>query len=436
LTGARPALARRASPYSAAVLLAALIFGLWLFTPTWQKERGADFRDLYAAASLSSHGGDPYDPSQQFAEEDRLFKGAGVGSTRATYGYPPLFTALLRTALPLGEPAAYVVFAGLLAVAGAAGFELLLAALKRRRRGLARAFFLTSTPMVLSLLVGNPSPVLLLAMAAAMWLIGSRRPWLAGLALSVCLLKLPVGLPAAAAIILAAPWLRTRLALGFAAGTAGWVLLDLALSGPAPIGRWLGSLAGYGSALEPHTSSAFSQSGLAGLPALFLDHVPLPVAVALALIPLVAVAAYIWSGRRLSANASMEPWLPAALLLVMLVGLSPYLHLNDLVLLAFPLLVVAGAGTRSIPGSGMIGNLALLDFSIGAPLRLLVVVALAAIAGYRPGISYAGSGISIVVLTLVALAMIARGGANPKASPEAAPGDAYRSPARVASDRR
>jgi hypothetical protein len=429
LTAGRPALGWRASSSSAAVVLAALIFGLWLFTPTWQAERGADFRDLYAAASLSSHGGDPYDPSQQFAEEDRLFKGTGVGSTHATYGYPPLFTAALRTALPLGEPSAYVVFAGLLAVAGATGFELLLAALNRNRRGLARAFFLTSTPMVLSLLVGNPSPVLLLSMAAAMWLLRRRRPLLAGLVLSVCLLKLPVGLPAAAAIIVAAPWRRQRLALGFGAGTAGLVVLDLAVSGPAPMGRWLGSLAGYSAALAPHTSSAFSQTGLAGLPALFLDHVPLPLAVVLALVALAAVAAYVWSGGRLSANATAEPWLPGALLLVMLVGLTPYLHLNDLVLLAFPLLVVAGARP------GIIGKLALLDYAIGAPLLLLLVVALAATVGYRPGTSYAGSGISIVVLTLAAIAVIARRGPDPGAAPDAAM-ETYRSPARVASERK
>lgn len=429
MTAGRPALGWRGSSSSVAVLLAALIFGLWLFTPTWQAERGADFRDLYAAASLSSHGGDPYDPSQQFAEEDRLFKGTGVGSTHATYGYPPLFTAVLRAALPLGEPAAYVVFAGLLAVAGVAGFELLLAALNRNRRGLARAFFLASTPMVLSLLVGNPSPLLFLSMAAAMWLMRGRRALLAGLVLSLCLLKLPVGLPAAAAIIVASPWRRQRLALGFAAGTAGWVLLDLALSGPGPIGRWLGSLAGYSAALAPHTSSPFSQTGLAGLPALFLDHVPLPVAVVLALVPLGAVAAYAWSGGRLSANAAVEPWLPAALLLVMLVGLTPYLHLNDLVLLAFPLVLVAGARPR------IIGNLALLDYAIGAPLLLLVVVALAAAVGYRPATSYAGSGISIVVLTLAAITLIARQGSEPGASPKAAM-DVYRSPARVASERK
>ena len=430
MTAARPALDWRASRPTSVVLLAALIFGLWLFTPAWQNERGADFRDLYAAASLSSHGGDPYDPSQQFAEEDRLFKAAGVGSTHATYGYPPLFTAVVRTALPLGEPAAYALFAALLAIAGAVGFELLLVALDRRRRRLARAFFLTSTPMVLSLLVGNPSPVLLLAMAAAMWLMRRRRALLAGLVLSVCLLKLPVGLPAAVAIILASPWLRARLGLGFAAGTAGWVLLDIALSGPGPFGRWLGSLMGYGAALSPHTSSAFSQSGLAGLPALFLDHLPLAVSVALALVPVAAVAVYVWSGGGLKADSPQEPWLAAALLLVMLVGLSPYLHLNDLVLLAFPLLVVAGARPR------IIGSLALLDFSVGAPLRLLAVVALVATVGYRPAASYAGSGISIVVLSLLAVALVARRRPDPGAAAEAAGNDAYRSPARVASDRK
>lgn len=430
MTAARPALGWRASPSTAAVLLSALIFGLWLFTPTWQRERGADFRVFYAAASLSSHGGDPYDPSQQFAEEDRLFQGTGVGSTHAPYGYPPIFTAALRTALPLGEPAAYVLFAGLLAVAGAAGVELLLAALHRDRRGMARAFFLTSTPMVLSLLVGNPSPILLLTVAAAMWLTRNHRPLLGGLVLSACLLKLPVGLPAAGAIILASPWSRARLASGFAAGTAAWVLLGLALSGPGPLGHWLGSLLGFGTALAPATSSTFSQSGLVGLPAVFLDYAPLPVAVALALIPVAALAAYAWSGGHMSVNATGEPWLRAALLLVILVGLSPYVHLNDLVLLAFPLLIVAGARR------GIAGNLALLDFSIGSPLTLLTVVALAATLGYRPGATYKGSGISIVVLTLLAVALVARQGPARGPSPGSAGTGSYRSPARVASDRK
>jgi hypothetical protein len=232
------------------VLLVAALVAIWLFTPTWAAERGIDAKDLYAAASLQSRGGNPYDPGQQGREQDRLFNtpshilpGQG-GYAHAPYGYPPLFTAALRAALPMGFGLFYLAAVALLLAAGMGGFEAILEVAGWRRRWLARGFFLASMPMALSLFVGNPSPLLLFGWAMALLLARRGRPFAGGLVLTLCLLKLPVGLPAAAALIVGVGTGRLLLAAGLGVGTAVVGSLQVQLTGPGATLDWVRSLGG------------------------------------------------------------------------------------------------------------------------------------------------------------------------------------------------
>jgi hypothetical protein len=384
------------------VLLVAALVAIWLFTPTWAAERGIDAKDLYAAASLQSRGGNPYDPEQQRREQDRLFNipshilpGQG-GHAHAPYGYPPLFTAALRAALPMGFGLFYLAAVALLLAAGMGGFEAILEVAGWRRRWLARGFFLASMPMALSLFVGNPSPLLLFGWAMALLLARRGRPFAAGLVLTLCLLKLPVGLPAAAALIAGVGSGRLLLAAGLGVGTAVVGSLQVLLTGPGATLDWVRSLGGYASGLKSG-SSAFSQSGLAGVPSLFIDFLP-PLAAVVIGVALVAVI-LTWAGTRLSAAGAKAPNLWLAVLLVAAVGLTPYLHLNDLVLLALPLLLLAQTT------GGFLARLTELTWFLGIPARLLLATLAAAAFNLREPAVSAGAGVVLLLLLLVALPM-------------------------------
>jgi hypothetical protein len=381
-------------------LIVAAVFGAWLFTPTWAQERGIDAKDLYAAASLQSQGGNPYDPAQQGLEQDVLFNnpshiqpGQG-GYAHAPYGYPPLFTSVLQTALPLGFEGFYLAAVAVLLGAGLVGFEAILAVAAWRRRWLARAFFLASTPMVLSLFVGNPSPLLLLSWALALLLARRGRPFAGGLVLTLCLLKLPVGLPAAAALAVGLGSGRLMLAAGMAAGSAVLASLQLLIAGPSATTQWIRSLGGYASGLKTG-SSAFSQSGLAGVPSLFIDFLPPAAAVLLGVALLAAILA--WARARLRAAGPDYPDLGLAILTVAAVGATPYIHLNDLVLLALPLVLLAQAR------GGLLARLTELAWFIGIPVRLLALAIAAAAFNLRQPAGSAGVGVALLLLLLVAL---------------------------------
>lgn len=389
---------------TATVLLVAALFAGWLFTPTWAGERGIDAKDLYAAASLQSRGGNPYDPDQQGREQDRLFNipshiipGQG-GYAHAPYGYPPLFTVVLRAALPLGFGRFYLAAVALLLAAGLAGFEAVLRVAGWRRRWLARGFFLASMPMAISLFVGNPSPLLLFGWAVALLLARRGRPFAGGLVLTLCLLKLPVGLPAAAALVVGIGNGRLLLATGLAVGSGVLGSLQLLLTGPEATINWIRSLSGYASALGGGSASAFSQSGLAGVPALFFGFASPLVAILMGLGLIAGILT--WAHHRLSASASeVAPDLGLAVILVAAVGATPYLHLNDLVLLALPLLLLA-----QTPG-GFLGRLTELAWFIGIPARLLMLAIAAAALNFHEPSGSAGVGVVFLLLLLVMLPM-------------------------------
>ena len=404
---------------TATVLLVASLFAAWLFTPTWSGERGVDAKVFYAAASLQNRGGNPYDPAQIGAEQDRLFNipahlaPGQAGYARAPFGYPPLFTLVLRGALPLGFDRFYLALLALLLAAGVVGFEAVLRVAGWQRRWLARALFLASAPMALSLFVGNPSPLLLLGWAAALLLARRGRPFVGGVVLTLCMLKLPVGVPAAAALLIApANGRRLLLAFGLAAGSGVLASIQVLLTGPEATANWIRSLGGYASGIRG--GSAFSQSGLAGVPALFLDYVSTLLAVILGLVLVAAIL--FWAWRRLGGSGqAIAPNLYLAIILVASLGATPYLHLNDLVLMAFPLLLLA----QSKPT--LLGRVTELAWFIGIPVRLLVLAVASVALKLHPEAGAAGIGLVLLLLLLVALPLVSTSGRPAGAMPAPKP---------------
>jgi hypothetical protein len=393
------------------VAVLCVVFAGWLFTPAWADQRGPDSKDFYAVATLSARGGNPYDPAQLGAEEDRLYNRGGavrVGDPGYyafnPYGYPPLVTSALRLAEGVGPDAFYLGSAILLLAAGVAGFELLLATLHWRRRWLARLLFLASTPMALSVFTGNPSPILLLAWAGALWLMQRGRPVLGGAVLSVCLLKPPVGLPVAAALLLVGPGRRPVATAGFAGGAIAWAAASVALGGVEAHLRWIEVLVGYGGGLGPGArASAFSQLGLVGVPALLMDHVPTVVAVGAVGAVLGALVAWAWRAPGMQPAVKGERWVALALLVAAGLALTPYVHLNDLVLEAFPVLVLASSRLD------IAGRLTLLGAALGAPLRIALSLVTSVFLGSAPGTgSTPGWGVALTAMLVVCLVLVAR----------------------------
>ncbi|HEV1998824.1 MAG TPA: glycosyltransferase 87 family protein [Candidatus Dormibacteraeota bacterium] len=391
---------------TAACLCIALVFSIYLFTPVWWPEIGTDAKDLYAAGVLSASGGNPYQIAQQAAEEDRLYNPPGVTHryNQSAYGYPPVVTAALRLGARVSEPAYYLISLLFLLGVGLAGFEASLALLHWRSRWLARVFFLASAPMALDLFVGNPSALLLLFCGAGAWLVTRGRPLLGGLLLSGMALKPQIGLPVAVAVIATAPLataapaeMRLRMgmiaAAGLGAGTAALALLGELLLGPGSLASWFMAARDFGKALGPGASaSPFTQVGLAGLPALLMNRFSAPVAAILTAVVVVpAVAIVIWRHREALARPSLGPM---AVGIALVLALSPYLHLNDLVLAAVPLLFVAELpldATRRIT---------LVTWAVGPYLALVVLTIVTPLLGIS-GLQQVGFGVVLTSLLLV-----------------------------------
>jgi hypothetical protein len=402
-------------------LAVAITFTAYLFSPLWWTEIGADARVLYAAGTLSARGGDPYNLASLEAEEDRLYNPAGTTRVfrHAPYGYPPLVTTALRAASGLSELHFYLATVALLLACGLGGFELFLSLLAWRGRALARVFFLASTPMALDVFVGNPSAILMLAAGAGAWWTARGRPFWGGVALALLAVKPQVGLPIAAAVLLAAPAaaapsghrLRAGLVagLGLAAGLLVLAAAAVAFEGSSAFPRWAATLTSFGAALGPAGSgSEFSQSGLAGYPALMPFLPPAVAVVVAALVVAPPIAWTIWRKRDRMAGPTFAP---LALAMAAALGVSPYLHMNDLILGALPLLVVAAARPRLIIGATLV------LWAVGAPLRLVLAAALALAGVTFSASGRAGFGVILTATLLVSVIAVVNAPGQDPAGP-------------------
>lgn len=407
-----------------ACLATAMIFPIWLSGLPGQVFRGADAKVNFAAASLDADGGNPYDQTQLIQEGERLYnlprglhRGEPGSYSMAQYGLPPLFTRINRPLVGLGAPGYYLLALAAITLSCLLGLETLMRALgwDRSSRWLPRLFMVLSPPFAEEALVGNVSAALFVAWALAFLLARRGRPFLAGVMLSVCLLKAPVGFPAAAAMIVfppaaqgstAAVWRpRIRIGEGLALGLTFWLILNVLVTGWNATTSWWASLVGYGHALGAGPGATdYALYNQAGLPSVLLGHMPTLWAVALAAVPVAGVIALALIRSRMAGAASLGATTALALSGALL--LSPYIHLDDLLLEALPLLVIAATPLARV------ARFTLVVWAVGTSVNLVVALIEANILhAPRQG---AAAGFGLVLATLVFIALAQTVGRRPR----------------------
>jgi hypothetical protein len=370
-------------------LILNLLVAVWLFSPQLSPHRGVDSRVFYAAGKVAASGGNPYDPAVFLPAQERIFdQPSGYQRTDDAYVYPhtyanpPLFTAALRTAAVVPWPVFF--WAGVALALGASliAFELLLDVLRWRGRALPRLAFLLSAPVLIEAFFGNTSALLLLAWSVGLWLMSRDRPALGGVVLALCWIKPTVGLLVVGALLVAGPGRRVVAAAGFAAGSLLLLVASIAVTGTRPLIDWAHALTGYGLALTGGSVGSFGEniSGLAGVTSLLMGPLGRGAGIVVSALLLAGLLAWLLLTRSSATALRTDPQLRLALLMGMALGFSPYLHFNDLVLAAFPLLVIASrpltAATRvALGGWGLI---------FPARLAVLEVISLAT---HSPGVA-------------------------------------------------
>src|SRR5258708_2686494 len=396
-------------------LAVAMIFPIWLSGLSANVCRGADAKVYYAAAVLDAHGGNPNDSAALIEEGEVLFnrpngthRGEPGAYYMAPYGFPRLFTRFSRPFIGLGVTGYSIAVLAATTIGSLLGLEALMTGLDGDRgRWLPRLFVALSAPFAEDAFVGNVSAALFLSWAVAFLLARRGRPLLAGLVLSICLIKAPVGVPAAAALVAFPPppqgsissagWSRVRLAGGLVIGTAAWVAINVGVAGWEATLSWWQSMVGYGQALGTGPGGAYNLVDQAGLPSVLLGHMPALVAIAIAAIPVGCVMAIGMAMSR-RGDRPAPPGTTTALALSGALLLSPYLHLNDLLLEALPLLIIAVQ-----PPTGL-ARFTLVVWAVGASVNLLVALIEAGILHTpRPG-GPAGVGLVLTLLAFFAVA--------------------------------
>lgn len=348
------------------------MIAVWLLSPGFWNTIGNDSRDWYAAGRVAARGGNVYDQDVTSAEQARLneearSQGSGRSSiTSGPYHYPPIMTRGFQLLASLGDTGFLVVFEAFLLVAALVGFELTLAGLAWRGRWWPRLLFLTSLPLFEVLATADPAAVLLLSWGAAFLAFRSGRLTLAGALLAVGLIKIPVGVPVAIALILAAPVRRSRLLLGLALGAAAFVGVNLA-SGPPESVAWVRSLVPYTATINVHQSDVLPQCCLAGLSAPFLGLGPVW-ANLIAFLLVAAPVAWLYRSGALLDLWRRRPTILLGLLVSAALAVTPYVHPYDLILEAVPLLVLA-----SLPLTYLNRTVFAL-WALSVPISLLLVL--------------------------------------------------------------
>ena len=190
--------------------------------------------------------------------------------------------------------------------------------------------------MLFDLRLGQDGSFVLLSLGIGLALRTAKRPWLAGAALSIGMLKPHLMLPLVALIALTESGVdRRRLLGGFA--MAATALIGLALradGGIEAFSRWRSSLTGFAASIR-------HQPDIASIPGLYYPSAPETLIGPLNALCLggaaLLIAALAWHYRR----ASQPERLIGAGIAVYF-ALSPYVHTGDQVLLALPILWLIG----------------------------------------------------------------------------------------------
>lgn len=292
--------------------------------------RYIDFRSFYTAGFMlrSGHAAQLYN----YAAE-QLFQNALVSvESRALPMMSPPFTALLFVPLShLSFFAAHIVWSAINIILLLACIPLLkpfLSTLSGRWKPAPALLFLSFLPAAIVLLMGQISIVLLLLYCACFVSLRRGHDVLAGLILSLALMKFQIALPVAALFLV---WRQWRFVAGFLGGGALLTALSIRILGFAGFFPYLHSLYSMTRAVNGDVGTQLyfgilpqQMPNLYGL-VFFLAR---GAAWSHLLILTVSFALFVWAVRQ-------KPSLPLALLVAMLV--SYHLFFYDVTLLLLPL---------------------------------------------------------------------------------------------------
>ncbi|MBV9280999.1 MAG: DUF2029 domain-containing protein [Chloroflexi bacterium] len=322
-----------------------LLLWLWLFKAEGAFAGGpngksfeADFAMFLTAAQIMKDGGNPYDHDLLYTTERRLLQRQGLPITRqraiVRVGNPPLLFWALE---PLtGFPFQRVALAWLacMYLLSFTGFLACLRYLGWKRWLVPSLIFLLMPQVVFGPYYGNIVCLVFAGLGCALALL-HRRPFLAGMLLSLTLIKPQVALPIVGLLVLFHPARRRSLLAGFGAATTGLLALTVLATGWHRMLFWLHALVGYSNDLRQSPDVA----SLAGLYVRLTGGAGRSALQLLCLVAAVALTAHIWRTRR---GDGQMPILSVSVLWLAWFLATPYAHFFDEVLLTVPLLALVG----------------------------------------------------------------------------------------------
>ena len=201
-----------------------------------------DLRAFYAAGEILRSGQAPLLYNDAYEAKVQL-TAAGPLKVSLPFLYPP-FAALLfvpLTAISYGGAITVSRWINLLLASACAFLLARTARLPRSATWLIWALVLGFNPVCFTLLQGQVSLLLLLAVCACERALEGERPFAAGALLALTLIKFQLGLPMA---LLFLAWRQWRVVQGFLAGAAVLLALSVCLVGGPSLAAYLASITG------------------------------------------------------------------------------------------------------------------------------------------------------------------------------------------------
>ena len=315
---------------------------------------GTDFLSFWTAARLSHLGSSAYDVAAHVALQRQTY---APPASYTAFFYPPPF---LLYCWPLGYLGYFPALALWLGVTGA-GYALALRAWLGRANWWALAAF---PPVLITVLHGQSSFLLAALLGGGVWLIAQRRPLLGGVLLGLAVFKPQFGVLCPLVLLASREW-RALLAAGITA-----LVLAAAVTAAFGVQVWNEWWAVTATAQAAMADGAVSFAKLQSLfAALRLVGVPTGAAyaaqLALAAVVAAVLAALAW---RRGFTAEVGAAMLAGTVLV-----TPFVLDYDLVVLAFPIALLARA--QPLPWERSAAALAFITPAVGRSLALLTGIA-------------------------------------------------------------
>jgi hypothetical protein len=320
------------------ILIGIQLLGCITFFPAALLQGHADFRQLYAAGYMvrTGHAGELYDIRAQQQFQDVL-----VGNDeRALPFIRPAYQALLFVPFSLlPYRTAYLAFLGVNLLLLATAFWILrpkMQNLARIWRGLPVIIVLVFYPIALALMQGQDSILLLLLLAAALVVLEQGRNRRAGILLGLGLFKMQIVIPIALLFLL---WRRWRFLAGFALSACLLALISLWVVGFAQSVAFARSLFAVGTGLAAAHQFPLRVSIMANLRGLIFGLLGsrLPTFWIQALTIGASISVLLWAA--LAIPSKQKTAAPFVLAITTSLIVSYYLFIHDLSVLLIPITI-------------------------------------------------------------------------------------------------